>query len=172
MNGKERWVFQMGREWSGEGEEDVGEGRHIPESNPCSSKGLGLCFVTQLCPILWDPMDCSPSGLSVHGIFQARILEGVAIPSSRGSSGINPWLLHLLLCRQILYCWANREALGTHNLVLRIRSHCQPWATQWNGRRPLWNCIQNEVKCEFPRFCVFDQIIKGSCDERFSSVRN
>ena len=86
MNGKERWVFQMGREWSGEGEEDVGEGRHIPESNPCSSKGLGLCFVTQLCPILWDPMDCSPSGLSVHGIFQARILEGVAIPSSRGSS--------------------------------------------------------------------------------------
>ena len=61
-------------------------GRHIPESNPCSSKGLGLCLVTQLCPTLWDPMDCSPSGFSVHGIFQARILEWVAIPSSRGSS--------------------------------------------------------------------------------------
>ena len=86
MKGKERGVFQMGREWSGEGGEDVGEGRHIPESNPCSSKGLGLCLVTQLCPILWDRTDCSPSGFSVHGIFQARILEGVAIPSSRRSS--------------------------------------------------------------------------------------
>ena len=33
-----------------------------------------------------DPMDCSPPGSSVHGIFQARILEYVAISSSRGSS--------------------------------------------------------------------------------------
>ena len=36
--------------------------------------------------ILCDPMDCSPSGSSVHGIFQERILEQVAISSSRGSS--------------------------------------------------------------------------------------
>ena len=40
----------------------------------------------QSCPILCNPMDCSPSGFSVHGIFQARILEWVAIPCSRGSS--------------------------------------------------------------------------------------
>ena len=33
-----------------------------------------------------DPMDCSPPGSSVHGILQARILERVASPSSRGSS--------------------------------------------------------------------------------------
>ena len=32
------------------------------------------------------PMDCSPLGSSVHGVLQARILEWVAIPSSRGSS--------------------------------------------------------------------------------------
>ena len=40
----------------------------------------------------WDPMDCSPPGSSVHGISQARILEWVAMPSSRGSSdpGIEP----------------------------------------------------------------------------------
>ena len=38
----------------------------------------------QLCLTLCDPMDCSPPGSSVHGIFQARILEWVAIPSSRG----------------------------------------------------------------------------------------
>ena len=35
---------------------------------------------------LCDPMDCSPPGYSVHGIFQARILEWGAIPFSRGSS--------------------------------------------------------------------------------------
>ena len=36
-------------------------------------------FVTQLCPTLCDPMDCSPPSFSVHGILQARILEWVAI---------------------------------------------------------------------------------------------
>ena len=51
-----------------------------------------VCFVyvcvkvTQLCPTLCDPTDCSPPGSSVHGILQARILEWVATPFSRGSS--------------------------------------------------------------------------------------
>ena len=40
----------------------------------------------QSCPALCNPMDCSPPGPSVHGIFQGRILEWVAMPSSRGSS--------------------------------------------------------------------------------------
>ena len=46
----------------------------------------------QSCPPLCDPMDCSPPGSSVHGILRARILEWVAMPSSRGSSdpGIKP----------------------------------------------------------------------------------
>ena len=42
--------------------------------------------VLQLCPALCDPMDCSLPGSSVHGILQARILEWIAIPFSRGSS--------------------------------------------------------------------------------------
>ena len=40
----------------------------------------------QSCLILCDPMDCSPPGSSVRGIFQARMLEWVAISSSRASS--------------------------------------------------------------------------------------
>ena len=40
----------------------------------------------QLCPTLCDPIDCSPPGSSVHGVLQARILEWVAMSSSRGSS--------------------------------------------------------------------------------------
>ena len=43
------------------------------------------CLPAQSCPILCDPMDCHPPGSSVHGIFQARILEWVALSSSRGS---------------------------------------------------------------------------------------
>ena len=42
--------------------------------------------VAESCPTLCDPMDCSPPGFSIHGIFQARILESVAISFSRGSS--------------------------------------------------------------------------------------
>ena len=40
----------------------------------------------QSCPTPCDPMDCSPPGSSVHGLLQARILEWVAVPFSRGSS--------------------------------------------------------------------------------------
>ena len=43
-------------------------------------------LVTQSCPTLCDPMDCSLQGFSVYGILQARMLEWVAIPFSRGSS--------------------------------------------------------------------------------------
>ena len=55
--------------------------------------------VIQWCPPLCDPMDCSPPGLSVHGLLQARILEWVAISFSGGifpAQGLNLCLLHLL----------------------------------------------------------------------------
>ena len=49
-------------------------------------KGLEKsAFVAQLSPTLCDPMDCPP-GSSIHGILQARILEWVTVPCSRGSS--------------------------------------------------------------------------------------
>ena len=43
-------------------------------------------LVAQLCPTLCDSMNCSPPGSTVHGIFQARILEWVDLPVSRESS--------------------------------------------------------------------------------------
>ena len=43
-------------------------------------------MVTQSCPTLCSPMDCSPPNSSVRGVFQARILEWVVISSTRGSS--------------------------------------------------------------------------------------
>ena len=41
--------------------------------------------VTQSCPTLCDPVDCSPPRSSVHGIFQARVLEWVAISFSKNA---------------------------------------------------------------------------------------
>ena len=41
---------------------------------------------TQLCTTLCDPADCSPPASPVHGLLQARILEWVAIPFSKGSA--------------------------------------------------------------------------------------
>ena len=48
-----------------------------------------LCLVTQSCLTLWDPMNCSPPAPLSTRILQARILEWVAMPSSRGSFW--PW---------------------------------------------------------------------------------
>ena len=61
-----------------------------------------------------DPMDCSPPGSSVHGILQARILEWVAMPSSKGSSWPrNRSHISYLSCigRWVLYHWATWESL-------------------------------------------------------------
>ena len=47
-----------------------------------------VCMLSYLLSLtLCNPMDCSPPGSSVHGILQARILEQVAMPFPRGSSG-------------------------------------------------------------------------------------
>ena len=61
-------------------------------------------------PTLWDPMDCSLPGSSVHGILQARILEWFAISFSRGSSQPRDWTYISCIGRKILYCWATGEA--------------------------------------------------------------
>ena len=54
-------------------------------------------------------MECSPPGSSVHGISQARILEWVAISSSRGSSRPRDQTCVSCMGRQILYHWASSE---------------------------------------------------------------
>ena len=74
------------------------------------------CLVTQSCPTLCDPMDCSPPGSSAHGILQARMLEWGARPFSRGSSQSRYRTPRLLHCRQILYCRAIGELLATGQL--------------------------------------------------------
>ena len=63
--------------------------KHYTEYDSTFGKKCRCMYVSacaQLCLTLCDPMDCNLPGSFVHGIFQARILEWVAVSSSRGSS--------------------------------------------------------------------------------------
>ena len=83
------------------------------QTNSLSSKPPGKVLtkmlVTQSCPTLCNPMDCSPPGFSIHGILQARKLEWVAIPFSRGSSWPMDWTHVSCIGRQILYHLSYQE---------------------------------------------------------------
>ena len=98
-----------------------------PWDSPGKNTGVGCLFllqcrkvkseseVAQLCPILSDPMDCSPPGSSVHGIFQARVLEWGAIAFSEQIR------LHKGK-RNVSWCiWAVPGLCGTQGLK---SSHC------------------------------------------------
>ena len=61
------------------------------------------CLVTKSCPLFYNPMDCSMLASSVHEISQARILEWVAISSSRSSSWPRDWNRVSCIGRRILY---------------------------------------------------------------------
>ena len=78
--------------------------------NVGSGTRLKVTVLAQLCPTLWDPMDCSLPGSSVHGISQARILEWVAIPFSRGSSWPRDQTQVSGTVGRFLTVWNTREA--------------------------------------------------------------
>ena len=79
-------------------------------SSGSSSNWKSESIVTQLCPTLCDPMDCSPPGFSIHGIFQARILEWVAISFSRRSSGPRDWTQVSQIAGRLFTVWVTRES--------------------------------------------------------------
>ena len=81
----------------------------------------------QSCPTLCNPMDCSPPGSSVHGIFQTRILECVAMPSCKGSSlSRNRNCTSDLSCigRQVLYHFCH---LGSPES--KMKSNIKGWGS-------------------------------------------
>ena len=88
----------------------------IPHPSPTSRErslpadGCAHAKSLQSCPALCDPMDCSLPGSSVHGIFQARIPEWVAMPFPGRVFLTRESNLCLLHCRWILYHWASKEA--------------------------------------------------------------
>ena len=77
------------------------------------------CLVAKSCPALFDPMDYSSPGSSVHGISQKRILEWIAVSFSRGSSWPRDVTCISCIGRQILYSWTTRESpVHIYNRIL------------------------------------------------------
>ena len=102
-----------------------------------------VCLCIHVCALprltLYDPMDCSPPGSSVHGILQARILEWVAISSSRGSFWPRDWThVSCVSCdgRWLLYHWATWKTTHTHTYThtpennSSIKNEISPCATR------------------------------------------
>ena len=69
-----------------------------------------LSEVAQLCLTLCDPMDCSLPGSSIHGIFQARVLEWVAISFSRESSQPRDQIRVSLIVGRCFYCLSHQRS--------------------------------------------------------------
>ena len=84
---------------------------------------MSICAkLLQLSPTLCDSMDYSPEGSSVHGILQARILEWVAMPSSRGSSWPRNWICisqSSWIGRWVLY---HEYHVGSTNVPISVTS--------------------------------------------------
>ena len=84
----------------------------VTEKRPLSSyiESESESEVAQSCPTLCDPVDCSLPGFSVHGIFQARVPEWVAISFSRGSSRPRDRTPDSHILGRSFTLWATREA--------------------------------------------------------------
>ena len=102
-----------------------------------------MCSVSSVLADSCDPMDCSLPGSSVHGIFLARILEWVALPSSRGSSPSRdqPASPALEADSLLLSHWESLY-LYTHKLPWWLRRECiclqcgRPGFDPWVGKIP------------------------------------
>ena len=78
----------------------------------CGGQNMCACvLVAQSCLTPCDSIGCSPPGSSVHGILQARILEWVAVPFSRGSSQARDRTEVSCIAGRFFTVWATREAL-------------------------------------------------------------
>ena len=118
------------------------------------------CVLSRSVLTLWNPMDCSLTGFSVHGIFQARILEGVAISYSRGSSRPRDWthvsciscIVRWILCH---YHYLGSPTLRVFSLIYTLfdvkesesvsHSVLSDFATLWTV------ALQTSLSMEFSR---------------------
>ena len=114
-------------------------------------------LVIQSCPTLGSPMDCSPPGSSVHRILQARILEWVAIPFSRGSSRPRNWIGVSCIAGRYFTVWATRN----HHELLVIEAEQWLWGT--------WLYIFFALLCNNGKFPSEDLKITTSASSMISS---
>ena len=130
----------------------------------CKKCGL----VAQSCPTLCDTMNCSPTGSSVDGVFQARILEWVAISFSRGYSqprdqtqvsriqadslsaelpgkpkeGWAPrnWCFQTVVLEKTWESlWLQRDQTSQSQRKSTLNIHCKDWCCSWNSNTLAWH---------------------------------
>ena len=121
--------------------------------------------VAQSCPTLCDPMNPSTSGSSVYGILQARILEWVAIPFSRGSSQPRDRTLVSRITGRFFTVWATGKSLPRLlSLIKRFRVYMviAPWG---QGLYCSQFCIHSACHCA----CLGQNSINGCSVNEFSS---
>ena len=95
--------------------------------------GGGCGLVAKSCLTLCDLMDCHPPGSSVHGISQARILEWVAMPSSRRSSWPRNWTWVSGIAGRFFTAWAPREALSCSLRTFKTKHAKSMGASIWGS---------------------------------------
>ena len=103
--------------------------------------------VAQSCPTLCIPVDCSLQGSSVHVIFQARVLEWVAISFSRGSSWPRNRTQVSHIAGRCFTIWATRDVclLGFSFVVVVFLTHCvYPLADYSNRVCDKWGKEKNQ----------------------------
>ena len=119
---------------------------------------LCVCSVTQLCLTLCGPTDLSPPGSSVHGIFQAGVLELVAIFLLQGIFPTEGWNLHLL---HLLYWQVDSLPLShlgsSIERIVRFKSQLHPLTH--------FELLKSSVSHFFPLYCgnKTSPYLKSSC---------
>ena len=87
-------------------------------------------LVIQSCSTLCEPKDCSPPGFSVHGILQAKILEWIASPLSRGTSrGARQRKKKKLLIRPLTFTLS--QPSRQENNAAYLNPEGRPWRFRW-----------------------------------------
>ena len=114
-------------------------------------------------------MGCSPPGSSVHGISQARVLEWVAIPSSRGSSGhrdrtwvsgmagglFTVWAITYLYIEKVCLVWQWEPIIGTPSVIftttmmLITRTVRSKWLQKHSVSQTLWQALNTHYRIKF-----------------------
>ena len=112
-----RWQpTRLPRTWNSPGKNTGVDCHFLLQSKKVKSQSE----VTQSCPTLSDPMDCSLPGSSVHGIFQARVLEWAPLPSPTGRENMTKhWLWNHIILDSILAC-----SPGTYSVAWVLELSC------------------------------------------------